>query len=137
MFKYSELTPEKNSELSQYSELTLTKFRIVPTLQIKVGNHYPYSENIVRIGEYSELAEKISALALPLQVQLEKLKFLNFIWKTSRTTFGKNFRTISGKNLQTTFVKVSELHSEKSLYQFYKNLQKIRKSRFMAANEII
>jgi hypothetical protein len=66
MFKYSELTPEKNSELSQYSELTLTKFRIVPTLQIKVGNHYPYSENIVRIGEYSELAEKISALALPL-----------------------------------------------------------------------
>ena len=58
MFKYSELTPEKNSELSQYSELTLTKFRIVPTLQIKVGNHHPYLENIVRIGEYSELAQR-------------------------------------------------------------------------------
>ena len=103
MFKYSELTLEKNSELSQYSE---TEFGIVPTLQIKVGNHHPYLENIVRFGEnvrisfatlggiketkVSELhSEQISELYLGkiAELYLEKisklhlLKFQNYIRK--------------------------------------------------------
>ena len=33
-------------------------FRIVRILRIKVGNYHPYLENIVRFGDYSELARR-------------------------------------------------------------------------------
>jgi hypothetical protein len=47
------MTSEKNSELSEYSELTSEKNS---EFGIKVGNYHPYSENIVRFGNYSKLA---------------------------------------------------------------------------------
>ena len=47
------MTSEKNSELSEYSELTSEKNS---EFRIKVGNYHPYSENIVRFGNYSKLA---------------------------------------------------------------------------------
>ena len=34
------------------------KFGIVQILRIKIGNCHPYSENIVRFGDYSELARR-------------------------------------------------------------------------------
>ena len=48
--EYSELTSEKNSELSELTSEKNSEFRI------KVGNYHPYSENIVRFGNYSKLA---------------------------------------------------------------------------------
>ena len=53
--EYSELTSEKNSELSEYSESTSEKNSEFP---IKVGNYHPYSENIVRFLNYSKLARR-------------------------------------------------------------------------------
>ena len=47
------MTSEKKSELSEYSELTSEKNS---EFRIKVGNYHPYSENIVRFGNYSKLA---------------------------------------------------------------------------------
>jgi alpha-ketoglutarate-dependent taurine dioxygenase len=60
----SELTSEKNSELSEYSEWPRKKNTELSELtseknlefRIKVGNYHPYSENIVRFGNYSNLA---------------------------------------------------------------------------------
>ena len=85
MFKYSELTLEKNSELSQYSE---TEFGIVPTLKIKVGNHHPYFRiSFATLGgiketKVSELyLGKISELYLEKISKLHLLKFQNYIRK--------------------------------------------------------
>ena len=47
--EYSEW-PKKNSELSELTSEKNSEFRI------KVGNYHPYSENIVRFGNYSKLA---------------------------------------------------------------------------------
>jgi hypothetical protein len=65
---------EISSELSKYSEWAQKKIRNCPNtpndlgkkfeivrilridLRIKVGNYHPYSENIVRFGNYSKLA---------------------------------------------------------------------------------
>ena len=44
------MTSEKNSELSELTSEKNSEFRI------KVGNYHPYSENIVRFGNYSKLA---------------------------------------------------------------------------------
>ena len=44
------MTSEKNSELSELTSKKNSEFRI------KVGNYHPYSENIVRFGNYSKLA---------------------------------------------------------------------------------
>ena len=83
------MSSEKNSELSEYSELTSEKNS---EFRIKVGNYHPYSENIVRFGNYSKF----------------------------RTSFGNFFRTISGKNPQTTFVKKFQNYIRtKILYKFF------------------
>ena len=44
------MTSKKNSELSELTSENNSEFRI------KVGNCHPYSENIVRFGNYSKLA---------------------------------------------------------------------------------
>jgi hypothetical protein len=46
------MTSEKNSELSELTSEKNSEFRI------KVGNYHPYSENIVRFGNYSKLARR-------------------------------------------------------------------------------
>ena len=43
---------ENNSELSELTSEKNSEFRI------KVGNYHPYSENIVRFGNYSKLARR-------------------------------------------------------------------------------
>ena len=79
--EYSELTSEKNSEFSEYTSEKNSEFRI------KVGNYHPYLENIVRFEKlFQASSEKISALALPLLVQFLKFirkKFPNYMWKKS------------------------------------------------------
>jgi len=73
--QYSELNPEKHLTLFQYSQLTTEKFGIVPTLQIKVGNHHPYSENIVRFGENFRISfATFGAIR-------ETKEFPNYIWE--------------------------------------------------------
>jgi hypothetical protein len=44
------MNSEKNLELSELTSEKNSEFRI------KVGNYHPYSENIVRLGNYSKLA---------------------------------------------------------------------------------
>jgi hypothetical protein len=46
------MTSEKNSELYELTSEKNSEFRI------KVGNYHPYSENIVRFGNYSKLARR-------------------------------------------------------------------------------
>jgi hypothetical protein len=46
------MSSQKNSELSELTSEKNSEFRI------KVGNYHPYSENIVRFGNYSKLARR-------------------------------------------------------------------------------
>ena len=104
------MTSEKNSELSELTSEKNSEFRI------KVGNYHPYSENIVRFRKlFQASSEKISALALPFWCN-----FWTSFGKKFRNSFWKIFRTISGKNPQTTFVKKFQNYIwTKILYNFF------------------
>ena len=81
------MSSEKNSELSELTSEKNSEFRI------KVGNYHPYSENIVRFGNYSKVARRKF-----------RINFATF-GAISEPHSKKNFRTISEKNPQATFVK--------------------------------